>query len=325
MLASLASVLVVACSRRGESREPAADSLWGVFRSTFVDPTGRIVDTGNGGISHSEGQSYGLMLAVLAGDKAAFQSIWNWTQANLAQTDTGLFAWKYDPRQSNPVSDPNNATDGDVLIAWALAEAARRWGDAQWHARSAAVRAAIRAHVVVEHHGRHVLLPGRVGFAQGGQVTLNPSYFIWPALDAFAALDGDGAWGPVIGDAETIVREARFGAAGLPCDWIDIGADGKVVPSRNHPPRFGYDAIRIPLYAMAGRRASLVKPIADFWRAEGGHPPAWIDVATGERAPYPLSAGGMAIMRRTLGQPLGPEALDTDYFSAALQAFARAI
>jgi endoglucanase len=30
-------------------------------------------------------------------------------------------------------------------------------------------------------------------------------------------------------------------------------------------------------------------------------------------------------MRRTLGQPAGPEALDTDYFSAALQALTRAL
>ena len=325
LLASRASGLVMACSRPGEGREQAANSLWAVFRSTFVDPSGRIIDTGNGGISHSEGQSYGLMLAALAGDKSAFQSIYTWTQANLAQADTGLFAWKYDPRQANPVSDPNNASDGDTLIAWALAEAARRWDSAEWRTRSAAVRAAIRAHVVVEHHGRHVLLPGRVGFAQAGQVTLNPSYFIWPALDAFAALDGDSVWGAVISDAEAIMREARFGAESLPCDWIDIGADGKVVPSRSHPPRFGYDAIRIPLYAVAGRRASLVKPIADFWAREGATAPAWIDVTTGERAPYPLSAGGKAIVRRTLCKPMGPEALDTDYFSAALQALARAL
>lgn len=327
LLASLTSVLVIACSRPGVGREEAADSFWTVFRNTFVDASGRVVDTGNGGISHSEGQSYGLILAVLAGDKRTFQTIFDWTEANLAQRDTGLFAWKYDPRQPNPVADPNNATDGDVMIAWALAEAARRWGGPDWGPRSAAIRAAIRAHLVIERHGRHLLLPGRTGFAEAGAglVTLNLSYVIWPALDTFAALDGDSVWGALIADAETMVQEARFGASRLPCDWIEIGADGKVVPSRAHPPRFGYDAIRIPLYALAGRRASLVKPIADFWRGEGGHPPAWIDVINGERAAYPLSAGGMAIMRRTLGQPAGPEALDTDYFSAALQALTRAL
>ena len=328
LLVSLGCALVIGCSRPGEGREPAADPFWALFRGAFVDGAGRVIDSGNGNISHSEGQGYGLILAVLAGDRAGFETILNWTEANLARSDVALFTWKYDPRQSDPVADPNNATDGDILIAWALAEAARRWGGQGWAGRSAAIRAAIRDHLVITRHGRHLLLPGRIGFAQADKVTLNPSYFIWPALDAFAVLDGDGAWSAVIDDAQGVLREARFGAAGLPCDWIEIGADGKVVPAADHPPRFGYDAIRIPLYAMAGRRASLAQPMADFWRAEGGaggHPPAWIDVTSGERAPYPLSAGGMAILRRTLGLPPAPEAIDTDYFSAALQALVRAL
>lgn len=325
MLASLCSVLVMACSRPGVGREEAADTFWSAFRGAFVDRTGRVVDTGNGGISHSEGQGYGMVMAVLAGDRATFQSLFDWTEANLAQHDTGLYAWKYDPRRPDPVSDPNNATDGDTLIAWALAQAARRWANVEWHTRSAAIRAAIRGRLVVERGGRHLLLPGRIGFAEPGLVTLNPSYFIWPALDAFAALDGDAVWAPVIADAEAVLRSARFGASGLPCDWIAIGSDNKVVPSHSHPPRFGYDAIRIPLYALAGRRASLAKPVADFWRDAGDHPPAWVDVNSGERAGYPLSAGGMAIVRRTLGRPPGPEALDTDYYSAALQALTRAL
>lgn len=321
-------MLVIACSRPGVGREKAADGFWTLFRNAFVDRSGRVIDRGNGAISHSEGQGYGLLLAVLAGDRPTFETILAWTEANLARTDVALFTWKYDPAQPDPVGDPNNATDGDLLIAWALATAAKRWGGDHWAARSAAIRAAIRQHVVIERHGRRLLLPGRIGFATGETVTLNPSYFIWPALDSFAALDGDGAWAAVIADAESIVREARFGATGLPTDWIEIGADNKVVPAHDHPPRFGYDAIRIPLYALAGRRASLAKPVADFWRAEGGaggHPPAWIDVTTGERATWPLSAGGMAILRRTLDVPPAPEALDTTYYSAALQALVRAL
>jgi len=324
LLLALGSAMVIGCSRPGESREPAADNFWTLFRNAFVDATGRVIDTGNGNISHSEGQGYGLLLAVLAGDRATFETMLAWTESNLARTEVALFTWKYDPRQSDPVADPNDATDGDILIAWALAQAAQRWNVQAWASRSQAIRAAIRQHLVITRHGRQLLLPGRTGFAEGGTVTLNPSYFIWPALDMFAALDGDAMWTPVISDAETILREARFGAFGLPCDWLDIGTDGKVVPSQSHPPRFGYDAIRIPLYAVAGRRASIAQPVADFWRADS-LPPAWIDVTTGERANYPLSAGGMAIMRRTLGQPPAPEALDTNYFSAALQALVRAL
>lgn len=327
VLAGLVSAMTVSCAKPGVSREEAADSFWAVFRNHFVDGSGRVVDTGNGGISHTEGQGYGLLLAVLAGDRAAFQAILDWTETHLALPDIALYAWKFDPRLPNPVADPNNATDGDLLIAWALAQAAQRWGGESWGQRSAAIRRAIRQSLVVERHDRHYLLPGRNGFFTSAAITLNPSYFVWGALDAFAALDGDGVWGQVITDAESVVRDGRFGAAHLPCDWIDVGPGGVLAPAKGRDPRFGFDAIRVPLYAVAGRRASLVAPVADYWRGFAGanKPPAWVDVVTGETANYPLGAGAMAVMRRTLGQAAGPEALDTDYYSAALQALTRAL
>jgi hypothetical protein len=111
----------------------------------------------------------------------------------------------------------------------------------------------------------------------------------------------------VIESAETMVRAARFGPSGLPTDWIMVGPDAKPVPAPDKPPRFGFDAVRVPLYAIAGRRASLVAPIADYWRAQsagGKQVSAWIDVTTGEQAPYALSPGGHDVVLRTLGQPL---------------------
>ena len=44
-----------------------AESDWAAYRDRFVLADGRVVDDGNGGISHSEGQGYGLLLAVLGG------------------------------------------------------------------------------------------------------------------------------------------------------------------------------------------------------------------------------------------------------------------
>ncbi len=42
---------------------------WAAYREKFLAPDGRIVDTGNGDISHSEGQGYGLLLSVAADDR----------------------------------------------------------------------------------------------------------------------------------------------------------------------------------------------------------------------------------------------------------------
>lgn len=333
LIASAAMALAVGCSRKGESKAVPAkesqkplDPMWTTFRQLYLDASGRIVDNGNGGISHSEGQGYGMLLATLVGDRAAFESMFRWTEANLARQDVALYIWRYDPRAANPVSDINNATDGDILIAWAMARAATKWGVKAWEERSAQIRAAIRNRLVVDRFGQHLLLPGLNGFDNGQSgVTLNPSYFIWPALDLFSRLDGEGTWGAVIESAETMVRAARFGPSGLPTDWIMVGPDAKPVPAPDKPPRFGFDAVRVPLYAIAGRRASLVASIADYWRAQsagGRQVSAWIDVTTGEQAPYALSPGGHDVVLRTLGQPLEKEALAQDYYGCVLQLLA---
>ena len=49
--------------------------------------------------------------------------------------------------------------------------------------------------------------------------------------------------------------------------------------------------------------------------------PAWVDVQSGEVAPYALSAGGMAIAGKIMGLPQ-PVGLSTDYYAASLQMLA---
>ena len=51
----------------------AADADWEVFRQDFVEASGRVVDNGQGGISHSEGQGYAMLFAVHYGDRATFE------------------------------------------------------------------------------------------------------------------------------------------------------------------------------------------------------------------------------------------------------------
>lgn len=315
-----------ACARAqpGGSGAVTSNVDWATFKAAFLDPTGRVVDNGNGGVSHSEGQGYALMLAVRNGDRAAFDRMFDWTQAHLARPDVALYAWRYDPRETEPVADPNNATDGDIFIAWALAEAARLWRTPRYRERSDAIRAAIRSRLVVERHDRLLLLPGLDGFMNGEQVTLNPSYYVWSALDAFRALDGDAAWGRVIADGEALIGKARFGPLALPTDWIDVGEQDRVTPAAGRPARFGFDAVRVPLYAWAGGRVALLPPIIAWWQgyvAGGKAIPAWVDVQSGESAPYALSAGGMAIAARLLGMA-PPTLLSDDYYAATLQLLA---
>ncbi|VTN12488.1 Endoglucanase precursor [Raoultella terrigena] len=41
-----------------------ADTAWESYKSRFMMADGRIVDTGNGSVSHTEGQGFAMLLAV---------------------------------------------------------------------------------------------------------------------------------------------------------------------------------------------------------------------------------------------------------------------
>jgi len=294
-------------------------SLWDAYKRQFMAPEGRVVDTGNGGISHSEGQGYGMVLAEANDDRDSFDLLWKWTQQRLARPDVSLFSWRYDPSSPTPVSDPNNATDGDMLIAWALLRGSIRWKDHELAAQSRAIRTAILSRLVVARGGHSLLLPGLQGFVNDPYATINPSYYIWPALDAFRAVDK--LWNPIITGGELLLQRARFGAVSLPTDWIDVNDNG-LQPAAGHPARFGFDAMRIPLYlGWSGRRDALA-PFRTFW---GGYVarkqqiPAWIDVLTGEIAPFALSPGGQAVANYALtGKAAVGPTLPADYYASTL-------
>jgi len=94
-----------------------ASEAWETYKSRFLMPDGRIIDTANNNISHSEGQGFSMLIAVSNNDQQTFDKLWQWTQKTLKNKDNGLFYWRYNPAEANPVSDKNNASDGDTLIA----------------------------------------------------------------------------------------------------------------------------------------------------------------------------------------------------------------
>lgn len=305
----------------GPRLDPA---VWRSYRARFFHAEGRIVDSGNGGISHSEGQGYGLLFAAAAGDRATFDALLGWTERTLARRDMSLFSWRYVPGAADPVSDPNNATDGDLLIAWALLCAGRTWGAAAYLARAAEIRGAIARHLIVKQANISILLPGLNGFSHGGSLTLNPSYYLWPIIGSFAEIDS-ATWSPLLADGLRLLDRMRFGAQSLPADWVEMLPDGTLRPAPDHPPRFGYDAIRIPIYLLLSGRRKGAETIRRFWSAPHRPPPAWIDLITGESAPYALSPGGRAVAARLLGQPVRVDDTDRDYYSATLAVLARMV
>lgn len=300
---------------------------WRDFQRRFLTPEGRILDDGQGGISHSEGQGYGLLFAVAAGDRAAFERIAGWTAATLRRPQDALHGWRHAPALPR---DANNASDGDLLIAWALLQGAERWRLPELRRRAASIAADLLRLCTLEVDGRLLLLPGAQGFTDRERVVINPSYYVFPALQALAALGPAPPWRRLAQDGAALLRQAQFGRWHLPADWFEIPrSGGRPSLSRAHPPRFSYDALRVPLHLAWGglRQEPALRAAADFWYDPGNpYRPAWADLRTDGIAPYAATPGIQAVARlsarsasgqsSTLPSPLPSEA--ESYYGAVL-------
>jgi endoglucanase len=296
-------------------------NAWQTWRDRFLAADGRVIDTGQGGVSTSEGQGYGLLLAAAAGDAARFERIWRWTRGHLATRPDGLLAWRYHPERG--VEDDNAATDGDLLVAWALARGAQRFGRQEYRSEAQKMAAAIRRRLVVETAWGPVLKAAPAGFDRPEGPVVNLSYWIFPAFAELARIDPDPVWQGLQASGLKLLRLARFGRWGLPPDWLLLADPLRPVPER--PARFGYDALRIPLYlAWAGVEApDLLDPFRAFWRdwACTGRLPAWTDFGQDAIDAWGEFAGVHAIARLLGVEARGyrPQRLETlDYYPATL-------
>jgi len=266
-----------------------APELWAQYKARFVSETGRVMDTANGGISHSEGQGYGMLFAVAADDRAAFDRIWGWTRANLMVRDDQLLAWRWEPNARPAVADMNDAADGDILVAWALVEAADYWNDLSY--RAAARRIAVevgRKLLLLGARDGPVLLPAVAGFSKEDRAdgpVVNLSYWVFPAFARLPRAAPEVDWGGLTQSGLAILRASKFGAAGLPSDWQSF-VGGVPSPAKGFAAAFSYDAIRIPLYmAMAGvgERANYA-PFLKLWERPG--PVAAVALDSDARKPF---------------------------------------
>ena len=272
---------------------------WHLYKARFLDESGRIVDNVNGDISHSEGQGYAMLLAVAANDKAGFDKIWRWTQKELFIRDDHLAAWKWEPNQSPNVTDTNNATDGDLLIAWALLRARLIWREDSYIQTARNILKDVREKLIIETEFGRALLPGEKGFGADDQSDgplINLSYWVFPAISELGLID------PLFPDQElietglTLIQKASFGPSGLPANWLSL-ADNSVKLAENFEPFFGYDSVRIPLYLAwySNEHPELLNPYANAWVRDGGYSLKVVDLPTGKAVGAMTDAGYRAL------------------------------
>lgn len=264
---------------------------WDAFKASNVNESFRVVDhSDKRKITTSEGQSYAMFFALVAGDKTSFEKLLKWTEDNLAGGDLTKRkpAWLWGKNGSAwNIIDGNNAADSDMWIAYCLLEAGRLWNRPDYTEKAKAMIELLKKDVRDVKGLGKVLLPGFKGFERDAFVTLNPSYYPIFIMRRFAQEDAE--WSAVIeGTVRALVRSAPRGYAP---DWVRFDRQGKVVPEKGDDYVLGsYNAIRTYMWAAMLSPADPVhdvlteqfEPFAKMTR-ETQMPPEKVNVLTGER------------------------------------------
>jgi endoglucanase len=269
---------------------------WEFFRSTFISAEGRVVDlSSERQVTYSEGQSYALVFALVANDKATFDRLVTWTEQQLSGGDMSarLPAWMWGRRDDGAwgVLDANSASDSDLWIVFALAEAGRLWGVRRYQALAVMMAALVVQTETAELPGLGLtLLPGPKGFDLGsGRWRLNPSYAPMSLMRWLTTQGFDRqAWGRV---AQTSLRLLLDSSPrGFAPDWIVYDVGQGFVPDLEGDEKGegAYNAIRAYLWAglMDARdpvRARLLQrwePMARLVQTHG-YPPESVNILTG--------------------------------------------
>jgi endoglucanase len=318
------------------AKGPAADAARR-FLATYVERSGRVVRRDQGGDTVSEGQSYALLLAEVAGDYGTLRRVWGWTAAHLQRSD-GLLAGHAD---ATHVIDSQPAADADLVTAWALA-LTQGSSAAEYHSQSRRIAAAVLSHEVVWTRGRPVLAAGP--WATGSPASLNPSYW---ALPAFAALNqgpGDGRWAALAASSAADAGALTGDGRALPPDWARLdGALMSPTSSPNGRPssvQYGPDAQRLVVWLASSCDPAARRLAAAWWpKLSGGSSSQALALGTDGSVvaggPSPLAlvaaaaaaqaAGQMFDRNRLLDRAAAVERRYPTYYGAAWVALGRAL
>ncbi len=239
------------------------------FLARYVDPDGRVVRRDQGGDTVSEGQGYGMLLAIATSDRSAFERIWQWTEQHLQQP-SHLFASSW---QDGAIVDGTPAADADVQIAWALTLAAHRFGRHDLLGPARAIAVAVAEHEVgYDDTGAPLIAAGPWAVHTGSPTVVEPGYWTPPAVAALARLTGDNRWRALITSTPAHLRTLTGDGASLPPDWARLGggqpAEPVPAPGGAAPVQFGPDGMRTVVWSACGRDARPL--LARWWQLLSG-------------------------------------------------------
>ncbi|MCW8384939.1 cellulose synthase complex periplasmic endoglucanase BcsZ [Fluoribacter dumoffii] len=282
--------------------------MWERFKQFYISSDGRVIDPQlPEKKTTSEGQSYGLFFALVAGDQVIFEKLLHWTENNLAAGNLGkhLPAWEWgqNSKKKWTVLDTNSAADSDLWIAYDLLEAGRIWNNKRYQSLGEKLLRRILKEEVIEIPGLGLmLLPGKTGFNFKKSWRLNPSY-LPPQLFARFALY-DSKWATLEQNSKRLLLETS--PKGFAPDWVLWKVNKGWQPDLQYPNLGSYNAIRVYLWVgmlaqdapQAGDLISHFLPIVGVTQQLGA-PPEKINTVSGKtqgKGPIGFSAALLPLL-----------------------------
>ncbi|MFC1559820.1 glycosyl hydrolase family 8 [Candidatus Margulisiibacteriota bacterium] len=213
----------------------------------------------------SEGQGYGMLLALYHNDQACFDGILDALYTRMYnKRGQGLFAWQVDSTgktrsiaEGCTVDENGSATDGDIFIGLALAFADKMVQSGHWS--DTGKNYGTKAQSVINNIYAYDIYSGR--YVKGGNMwadgydRTNPSYFFTAAMKIFDSYEStQHDWTTVIDQCYTTIQSVNPGGSdgyfyGLNPDWCTRG--GGISAGANSGPSLNgydhwYDAARVP-------------------------------------------------------------------------------
>ncbi len=252
---------------------------WRYYKDTFIMANGLVnhqKGENSGGTwqprneneAVSEGQGYGMLLALLCNDQATFNRIFE--AANQHMWDNGrksYFCWKW----QGGCTGQGAATDADLDIGLALVFADKLQERDLWNSyhkngvtyrsRALEVIQSIRVNMTSSDH---YLLPGD-NWQGSGVNNLNPSYFATAWLKVFNTYQDEVDFTAVIDNCYAVLEKMPHYAKGQAANWIqpnggrasagglDMGSDGIRTPWRIAMDALWFDDPRAKRYCAHSR------------------------------------------------------------------------
>ncbi|NJM44471.1 MAG: hypothetical protein HC858_11815 [Brachymonas sp.] len=226
----------------------------GQYFSACIDPAAYGGNDGSGktytNTAKSEGQGYGMVLAVAANDRYKFDRLWNFTYYQMRRTDTndaqrGFFDYLVTPYSKDAKGNAKRvgtgiAPDGEIWIATGLIMAWKRWNDTRYRNDAYSILDALKRQY-------NNLFSGNVPRSWYDSPLTNPSYVNPAFFSYWNAVRPNNGWDKIIAANRKLLVDAANAGGGLAFDWTNF--DGTQYYGFSLPTGHGADAVRVAMNA----------------------------------------------------------------------------